>query len=140
MDLNNLLIWFIGIACVTGLLRMLGDRTSGTAGWIVVCGFLLALLGGAYVVAPDMAGYIAGGFWCVFYLLPVYGMRRLNRLVAKEDYDAAARIVRLPDAVLIEGDDIRRPRLEPADGVVAVVKSQPNPGIAVAEGADAVRR
>ncbi len=94
MDPNNLLLWIVGISSATALLQVVRMGVYGSTSRKVFYAFVLAVAGAGWFAFPTTAGYVAGGCWCVLLLMPSLIVRRLNRLVAREDYKGAASVAR----------------------------------------------
>jgi hypothetical protein len=74
MSLNTVLIQLVLFWCVLMLLRIRQiDR-----GWIVISGFILLVLAGAYYVVPQRAGWISGGLWMAFVVVPSLGFAKVR--------------------------------------------------------------
>src|SRR5689334_21435538 len=65
MDWNTLLIWLSGISSIMTLVRMVKGPNRQT-GWIISCLLVLIVLGGAYVLNPNIAGFAGGAAWGLF--------------------------------------------------------------------------
>ncbi len=58
-------------------------------GWVVISGFILLVLAGAYYVVPQRAGWISGGLWMAFVVVPSLGFAKVRQLVSQEHYGQA---------------------------------------------------
>jgi rhomboid protease GluP len=94
MDLNYVLLWITGFTAVSSLFRALRAGGPGSSGGKFISALLLAVVAAGILLFPNIAGYVAGAFWCAFFLGPGLAMRRLNRMVAAEEYGRAASISR----------------------------------------------
>ena len=61
-------------------------------GWRLVALVVLAVAGLAWLISPDIAGYIGGGAWFFLLFLPTMGLRKMTQLAAHGDYQSAAKL------------------------------------------------
>ena len=93
MDVNYILVWFVGLSCLWNLVNALrGGRARRN--WLYPTGTVLVLTVAAYFLAPGWAGYIALGLWLLLVLVPSRGFVRINRLAANGEYAKALRTSR----------------------------------------------
>ncbi|WAL62692.1 rhomboid family intramembrane serine protease [Thermocoleostomius sinensis] len=88
MSFNILLLQIVFFSCLFSLLR--SPRLP--RGWLIVSSVILIILVVAYVVVPDRAGWISGGFWALFVATPLIGFARVNRLFYQERYRQARKL------------------------------------------------
>jgi hypothetical protein len=65
MDVNEVLLLMIGIACALMAARQVRAR-AGYRGWLLVSTTVLVLLGALYLLAPERAGYVGLAAWALF--------------------------------------------------------------------------
>ncbi len=91
MNFNTVLIWIVAINC--GALIFQGLRSRGLyRDWLVVTTLVLALLGAALLVVPHHAGYIIGGIWALFILVPNLCAGVAAGWAQRQRYQAAAHL------------------------------------------------
>jgi rhomboid protease GluP len=95
MNLNQLLVWMVGLSCGIFLFQTLRVSNARAHGWTVVCAAILALVGILLYVQPDRAGWIGGLLWLIFFVAPLVASRRVNQLFCQEQYERAFRLARL---------------------------------------------
>ncbi len=89
MDLNYVLIWFVGAAAVVLLVRATWARRFG---WAVAAGLVMGVTVGAVTALPRTGGYVASGALAVLVLLPLYGYRLVLRHTFRQEYGKARRL------------------------------------------------
>jgi rhomboid protease GluP len=92
-DLNHILL-FIAIASPLIVLVQL-RATDRKRGWRFVSAVVLLATLVSWLLLPALAGYLGGGFWLAFLLLPAIGLRRAADLVAQQRYAEAWRVINL---------------------------------------------
>jgi rhomboid protease GluP len=112
LDLNHILLF---IACVSPLVLLSQTWRRGglNRGWRIAATAVLLVTGIAWIVLPDLAGFLGGGAWLALLLLPSLGLRKGAELVAQQRYAAAGRIARVlrflhPAGSLLEQSDLLR--------------------------------
>ena len=60
MELNQVLLWMVGISCAAILVRGIQIRAAGAMGWLIIAVFIEAVMGIEYLVVPQYAGLIGG--------------------------------------------------------------------------------
>jgi rhomboid protease GluP len=90
MDLNILLLWMAGTSCLINVMMAL-RQSPKLKGWIFVSIAIAAAGGIAYRFRPDISGYVAGGMWAVFILMPALAQRSARRWTVQQKYDRAMR-------------------------------------------------
>jgi rhomboid protease GluP len=92
-DLNHILLF---IACVSPLFLLSQTWRQGgmNRGWRLTALAVLVIAGSAWILKPEIAGFIGGGVWFVLLLVPLFGLRMAARLVTQQRYAAAWRLVR----------------------------------------------
>ena len=89
VDLNYVLLWFVGAACLLMCYRALCARRNG---WVVAALGAAAATGVSFALWPDCGGYVGGGALAVLVVIPLFGYRFLVRLVLQQRYGAAWRL------------------------------------------------
>jgi len=89
VDLNYLLIWFVGLSSVLMLYRAIGARRRG---WTFVSSFVLAATVGSVIRLPAAGGYIGGAFLGLLVLIPLFGYKLVLRHTLKQEYGKARRL------------------------------------------------
>lgn len=96
MDTNTVLIVLAGTSAVFTLARVVPNPIlRKNSPWIYTSIVLLAILVVALILIPDYAGYVAGAFWLVLFLVPVFGYQLLRRLVIQQRYISALRLAQI---------------------------------------------
>lgn len=95
MDLNWLLLWLCGISAAINLFVSLQNRHSPARGWRTVLSALLMLIVVAWLLAPDVAGYVVTPVWLLFVLLPGLLLRQVNQLFSRRRHRLAYWLARL---------------------------------------------
>ncbi|MDQ6655920.1 MAG: rhomboid family intramembrane serine protease [Verrucomicrobiota bacterium] len=92
LDLNSILLF---IACVSpiAVLARTARRAAVNRTWQLAALAVLAVTGVAYLIAPRFAGFIGGGAWVLFLLLPAVGLRKAAELAGAGRFPVARRIV-----------------------------------------------
>lgn len=104
MDLNTVLIWTVGLSSGLLMVRALRRPRGGAAGWVWISAGLSALLGVAWWIAPELAGYLAGAPWLVLLLIPSLAIRRVMLHMSREDFARARRAALVVRALHPLGD------------------------------------
>jgi rhomboid protease GluP len=91
MEWNTLLLWLAGTSCLINLITA-ARASPPMKGWMLVCGFLVALAAVLYFVLPAQAGLAVGGLWIGFVLAPALLQRRVMRLTLRHRYSSAAQL------------------------------------------------
>jgi len=93
VDVNIAIAVLVAISCVGTIVRIvISPLARVSLSWVIVAVALLTILGVAWVLDPNNAGYIGGTFWVVFYLIPALGYRQMNRLFGQQNYQGAYRV------------------------------------------------
>jgi rhomboid protease GluP len=91
MNPNQLLLWVSGASSLVMLLSAARARARAR-GWIVVSLAVLAVTAAGALLFPELAGFVAGGLWALFVLIPSAGYRWVARLTVRQRYGAARRL------------------------------------------------
>ena len=91
MELNHI---FLFLAVVSPLLVLARAWRPGAPyhGWRVVALVVLGLTALAWVLWPDIAGYIGGGAWFLLLFAPTFGLRQMTQFAARGDFQSAAKL------------------------------------------------
>lgn len=92
MELNQILLWIVGLSCAAILLRGAQLIAGGAMGWLIICIFILAVMGITWLFHPEYAGLIGGGLWLVLILLPALAATWSRRLIERQRFDTAAMV------------------------------------------------
>jgi rhomboid protease GluP len=104
MELDPLLMWFVGASSALGLVSILRSHGRAYPGWIFAHALVLVVLAVAWLTMPERAGLIACVVFVPLVLLPSLANRVAARLVARRRYEPARRVAQLA-AILHPFDD-----------------------------------
>ncbi|MEN3368555.1 MAG: hypothetical protein V7609_698 [Verrucomicrobiota bacterium] len=93
LDLNHILLF---IACISPLV-LLGQswRCGGLERpWRLAAFAVLIVTGVAWVITPEMAGFVGGGAWLALLVLPAVGLRKVAELASQQRFASARRLTR----------------------------------------------
>ncbi len=95
MDLNHFLLWMVAVSCISIIIygRRLPIHQSG--GWMTISGLILIITGIIYLLAPTISGLIGGCLWGILILVPLFGFKQVNQLIARQKYGQARRLAML---------------------------------------------
>ena len=89
MDLNYVLIWFVGAA---GLVLLVRAVCAGRRGWAAAAGLVLGITVGAVTTLPGTGGYVGATALAVLVLIPLLGYRLALRWTLEQEYGKARRL------------------------------------------------
>jgi len=91
LNLNHILLF---VAIVSPLLVLARAwRPSAThRGWRLAALVVLAVTAVAWLLWPDVSGYIGGAAWFLLLFLPTIALRKITQLAAQGDYESAGRL------------------------------------------------
>jgi membrane associated rhomboid family serine protease len=91
VELNHI---FLFLAVVSPLLVLARAWRPGVPyhGWRVVALVVLGLTSLAWVLWPDIAGYIGGGAWFLLLFVPTLGLRQMTQFATRGDFQSAAKL------------------------------------------------
>jgi len=95
MDLDYVLCWLVGVSAATALGLHAIRLKLRHRGWVAICLVALGLLALGLWLWPSWAGRVSGALWLVAFLLPMWGMRRVQRLVGHRRLVAAERLMQV---------------------------------------------
>lgn len=90
MDLNTILRLLVTISCLSLMVRVIASRNNW--GWLGIATGILAVMGISLYWFPEHAGIIGGILWLILILIPLIGLRQVNRLVYQERFQKAQRL------------------------------------------------
>ena len=93
MDANLTLVLLMAVASVAGLVRLLRMPVRQPR-WIAIYAVLGLAAAVGWFAWRDLAGYVAVVWFVPTILVPGIALRRLNALVTRQDFRAAARLAR----------------------------------------------
>jgi rhomboid protease GluP len=94
MDWNYSLLWIVGIACVSALIRF-SKAGRLVRGWIFKYIFILVVVAAVWLIRPDWAGFVGALLFVVLTLIPAILMRNVLRLAMNEKFHSAATMARV---------------------------------------------
>ena len=91
MNLNHI---FLFLAIVSPLLVLArGWRPSAAYhGWRLAAFIVLAVTAVAWLLWPNVSGYVGGATWFLLLFLPAIGLRKITQLAAQGRYESAGRL------------------------------------------------
>jgi rhomboid protease GluP len=91
--INGFLIAFVGISAAKTLWNVTRVHDPQyNRGWVIVSIFTASVLGLAYLIIPEWAGWVGFGVWLIVGIVPPLGMRYAWRLINAERFDAGIRL------------------------------------------------
>lgn len=91
MNLNQLFLWMVCLSCLALLVKSFRFPKDVARGWTIVSVGILAIVGLALYLSPAIAGWVGGGAWMLGIVLPLLGLKQVDRLCLQERYDRASR-------------------------------------------------
>lgn len=93
IDLNHILLF---VACISPLVMLAQTIRRGGLyrAWRLASFAVLLVTGVAWLINPDMAGFVGGGAWLALLLVPAVGVRKISELASQQRYAAARRLSR----------------------------------------------
>lgn len=88
MDTNTVLPLFIGLFCAILLVQGLRRKERDVTGWIVIWAIMIGLSMFAYYAVNAYAALVTGIPFLVLVIIPLFGSRVANRLIAQQQYEA----------------------------------------------------
>ena len=91
MNLNHI---FLFLAIVSPLLvfARAWRPSAPYHGWRLAALVVLAVTAVAWLLWPDVSGYIGGAAWFLLLFLPAIGLRKVRQLAAQGDYESAGKL------------------------------------------------
>ncbi|MFN2623146.1 MAG: rhomboid family intramembrane serine protease [Chthoniobacterales bacterium] len=93
IDLNHILLF---IACISPLVMLAQTLRRGGLyrAWRLASFAVLLVTGIAWLINPDIAGFVGGGAWLALFLVPAVGIRKISELAIQQRYATARRLSR----------------------------------------------
>lgn len=82
---------FLWIACLSGCVNLFYALKTRAWDWVGISIFLLLLSGAGSLWWWEWAGYVAGGFWLVFIIIPTLVGKVISQKSMRQQYDQALR-------------------------------------------------
>jgi membrane associated rhomboid family serine protease len=93
LDLNHIFLFVAVISPLAVLAR--AWRPGGTyRSWRIASILVLIITGTAWLLFPEIAGFIGGGAWFALLFVPAVGLRRMVDLAAQQRYPAARKLAK----------------------------------------------
>lgn len=92
LDLNHILLFIALASPVVLLWRLVRLHRTRPAGWTAAAIIVLLGSGISWLLAPSIAGYIAGGIWALLLLVPSLAERKIAVLLVEKRYRPARRL------------------------------------------------
>lgn len=92
MELEQLIVWAVCLACGLLWFRAIALPRSQGRGWALVSGGILATTLAAMYFVPNWAAWWAGGLWVTFVLIPLVGVKQIDRLYLGQQYARASQL------------------------------------------------
>ncbi|MBF0106125.1 MAG: rhomboid family intramembrane serine protease [Deltaproteobacteria bacterium] len=86
LNLNNILILFVMASTLKTIYYIFKIGIKRTISWLVPTIIFLIVLAALLLYKQQICGYIAGGLWLMFFVLPYLLARLINRLINKMKY------------------------------------------------------
>ncbi|ARV58705.1 rhomboid family intramembrane serine protease [Nostocales cyanobacterium HT-58-2] len=94
MDLNHILIWIVCLSCFSTMTSASRISAQNNRGWVIVSGFILIVIAILCYFTPSISGLIGACLWGILVIVPSLGNRKVDRLVAQQDFGYASRVAR----------------------------------------------
>ncbi|MEZ4754498.1 MAG: rhomboid family intramembrane serine protease [Bdellovibrionota bacterium] len=85
MDLNYILLWIVGISCALHIYRLAAISVKDYKNVLLICAGILGLQFVAYILYPDLAGFIAFAAWMAFLIIPAMLKKQKIKAALKAD-------------------------------------------------------
>lgn len=93
LDLNHILLFVAGISPLV-LLAQTWRHGRLYRAWRLASLAVLLVVGVAWLVRPDSAGFVGGGAWLALLVVPAVGSRKMAELASAQRYTLARRLAR----------------------------------------------
>ncbi len=91
MNLNHILL-FLAIVSPLLVLARAWRPSAPYHGWRLAGLVVLAVAAVAWLLWPDVSGYVGGAAWFLLLFLPTIALRKITQLAAQGDYESAERL------------------------------------------------
>ncbi len=92
LDLNHILLFIALVSPLVLLWRLARLHGERPTGWVAAALVVLGVCGASYLLAPRVAGFLAGAAWALLLLIPSLAERATARMLVEKRYRAARRI------------------------------------------------
>ena len=91
MNLNHILL-FLALVSPLLVLARAWRPSAPYHGWRLAAVVVLAVTAVAWLLRPDVSGYVGGAAWFLLLFLPTIALRKMTQLAAEGDYKSAGRL------------------------------------------------
>jgi membrane associated rhomboid family serine protease len=91
LNLNHILL-FIAIVSPLLVLARAWRHSAPYRGWRLAAVIVIALTAVAWLLWPNVSGYVGGAAWFLLLFLPTIALRKITQLAAQGDYKSAGRL------------------------------------------------
>ena len=91
MNLNHIFL-FLAIVSPLLVLARAWRPSAPYHGWRLAALVVLAVTAVAWLLWPDVSGYVGGAAWFLLLFLPAIALRKITQLAAQGDYESAGRL------------------------------------------------
>ena len=91
MNLNHIFL-FLAIVSPLLVLARAWRPSAPYHGWRLAAIVVLAVTAVAWLLWPDVSGYVGGAAWFLLLFLPTIALRKITQLAAQGDYESAGRL------------------------------------------------
>ena len=139
LDLNHILLFIAVVSPLILLARIARLHNSRNRGWKTAAIIVLAICAICLWLAPSLAGYVGGTFWCLLLVVPSLAERQIDGALLAQRFAEARRIAIVRRILHPWDDSPHRPtlfrslelashgRLDLALDQLAAERSQPTP-------------
>ncbi len=92
LDLNHILLFIAIVSPLILLVRIARLHNARNQGWKTAAIIVLAVCGICLWVAPSLAGYVGGTFWCLLLVIPSVAERQIAEAVLAQRFANARRL------------------------------------------------
>jgi membrane associated rhomboid family serine protease len=91
LNLNHILL-FLALVSPLLVLARAWRPSAPYRGWRLAAVVVLTVTAVAWLLWPDVSGYVGGAAWFLLLFLPTIALRKITQLAAQGDYESAARL------------------------------------------------
>jgi len=91
VNLNHILL-FLAIVSPLLVLARAWRPSTPYRGWRLAAVVVLAVTAVAWLLRPDISGYVGGAAWFLLLFLPTIALRKMTQLAAEGNYESAGRL------------------------------------------------